>query len=133
MMTMTMMMMVMMMMMMVLQVSAAFLLFPQEIEIDVNSRRRRQSDSLLCSSSSSLCQALEPLLLSLDCVEAASCELVRLSEFPTLGPLFRPLVSTAFQHRSELQPQVPLRIYESVLSIQSRKDSLRYLLLVFTA
>ena len=33
----------------VLQVSAAFLLFPQEIEIDVNSRRRRQAETQLQS------------------------------------------------------------------------------------
>ena len=33
----------------VLQVSAAFLLFPQEIEIDVNSRRRRQAETQLLS------------------------------------------------------------------------------------
>ena len=46
-----------------LQVSAAFLLFPQEIEIDVNSRKRRQAD--ICDgSSSSLCRVLQSILLS---------------------------------------------------------------------
>ena len=47
-----------------MQVSAAFLLFPQEIEIDVNSRRRRQTDSCDSSSSPQLCRVLQSVLLS---------------------------------------------------------------------
>ena len=45
----------------IIVVSAAFLLFPQEIEIDVNSRRKRELDP--CQGSH-LCKVLQSVLLS---------------------------------------------------------------------
>ena len=70
-----------------LQVSAAFLLFPETIEIDPNSRRRRSVEAVedntltpglltsgLCSPASSrLCALLERVLLSIVSNNTAHC------------------------------------------------------------
>ena len=91
------------------QVSAAFLLFPQEIEIDVNSRRRRDTEPLLAPAvlqsvlrsivSTTYLQSSANDLHPQDCVQVASCELARASEFPTLGAIVRPLVSHQLYER----------------------------------
>ena len=92
-----------------MQVSAAFLLFPQEIEIDVNSRRRRDTEPLLAPAvlqsvlrsivSTTYLQSSANDLHPQDCVQVASCELARASEFPTLGAIVRPLVSHQLYER----------------------------------
>ena len=102
-----------------MKVSAAFLLFPETIEIDVDSRKKRSvEDSFLTpgicgGSSSKICRVLEKILLSIvrailfsttqsiafnivqDCYEVARCEVAQLSEspeFPTMASMLKPFV-----------------------------------------
>jgi len=99
----------------IIAVSAAFLLFPETIEIDVNSRKRRFVDddqdrmnflsfpSGFCGKSSSkLCYLLEKILASIDCVEAARCEVAHLSEsseYPVMSGLIKPFVPQSIADR----------------------------------
>ena len=105
-----------------MKVSAAFLLFPETIEIDVDSRKKRSvEDSFLTQgmcggSSSKICRVLEKILLSIvrpilftplqsiainiahaqDCYETARCEVAKLSqspEFPTMAAMLEPFVT----------------------------------------
>ena len=103
-----------------MKVSAAFLLFPETIEIDVDSRKKRSvEDSFLTpgmcgGSSSKICRVLEKILLSIvrailftplqsiafniaqDCYEVARCEVAKLSqspEFPTMAAMLQPFVT----------------------------------------
>jgi len=85
----------------IITVSAAFLLFPETIEIDVDSRKKRSlEDNFLTpgmcgGSSSKICRVLEKILLSIDCYEVARCEVAQLSEspeFPTMASMLKPFV-----------------------------------------
>ena len=109
--------------------SAGFLLFPETIEIEVDSRRKRSTeDNMLglapgmCGGSSAkICRTLEKILLSIvrvharddsqcsmldipqECVEVARCEVAQLSqspEFPTMAALMRPFIPRATADRS---------------------------------
>jgi len=86
----------------IIVVSAAFLLFPETIEIDVDSRKKRSvEDSFLTpgmcgGSSSKICRVLEKILLSIDCYEVARCEVAQLSqspEYPTMASMLQPFVT----------------------------------------
>merc|ERR1712062_98796 len=97
-------------------VAAAFLLFPAEVEVEVNSlqtgnRRKRSAqgsrtgsiDSTFCSqSSSTLCKVLNVFLSSEGCLEAASCEVAALiadEQYPLLSKVVRPFASSAYYKR----------------------------------
>lgn len=56
----------------------------------------------LCSSDSTLCKILNTLLLSTDCLEAASCEvssLTRSPQFPVMAQIVKPFVSSHYYDR----------------------------------
>jgi len=90
-------------------VSAAFLLFPETIEIDHNSRKKRSieeedpvQNSLLsfpsgfCDrSTSKICRLLQQVLHSIECVERARCEVSQFSDsdqYPIMGSMVRPFI-----------------------------------------
>jgi len=87
----------------IILVSAAFLLFPQTIEIDPNSRRKRSIEENMISfpagfcdnSSSQMCILFEKVLKSIDCVEVARCEVTQLAQsrqYPTIAGIIKPFV-----------------------------------------
>jgi len=89
-------------------VAAAFLLFPQTVEIDTNSRKKRSFESLsspygVCDGSSSkVCRILESIVLSMDCLEVASCEVATLAqshEFPMIADIVKPFISHNYYDR----------------------------------
>merc|ERR1712203_656035 len=111
----------------IVAVSAAFFLFPSEVEVEVNStmrdsddegrfswfgfRKRRSVDSQhgsnlgarFCSNSSStLCKLLSTVLISTECLEAASCEVSKLGhsgEFPVMSKIVEPFLSSRYYDR----------------------------------
>jgi len=115
----------------IVAVSAAFFLFPSEVEVEVNStrnssvrdsddegrfswfglRKRRSVDSQLggnlgarfCSNSSStLCKLLSTVLISRECLEAASCEVSKLGhsgDFPVMSRIVKPFLSSRYYDR----------------------------------
>jgi len=87
-------------------VAAAFLLFPQTIEIDTNARKKRSFEPSpygVCDhSSSSVCRILESIVLSMDCLEVVSCEVAALAEskeFPMIGDIVKPFLSNKYYDR----------------------------------
>jgi len=90
-------------------VAAAFLLFPQTVEIDTNSRKKRSFEESLTSpygvcdnSSSTVCRILESIVLSMDCLEVASCEVAALAnsnEFPMIADIVKPFLSNKYYAR----------------------------------
>jgi len=115
----------------IVAVSAAFFLFPSEVEVEVNStrngsvrdsddegrfswfglRKRRSVDSQIggnlgarfCSNSSStLCKLLSTVLISTECLEAASCEVSKLGhsgDFPVMSKIVEPFLSSRYYDR----------------------------------
>jgi len=111
----------------IVAVSAAFFLFPSEVEVEVNStlrdydgdddddswffRKRRSVDSQVggnlgarfCSNSSStLCKLLSTVLISSECLEAASCEVSKLGhsgDFPVMSKIVQPFLSSRYYDR----------------------------------
>jgi len=90
-------------------VAAAFLLFPQEIEIETNSRKKRSYLESLSSpygvcenSSSTVCRILESVVLSMDCLEVASCEVASLAhskEYPMIADIVKPFIANQYYDR----------------------------------
>jgi len=90
-------------------VAAAFLLFPQTVEIDTNSRKKRSYIESLTSpygvcdnSSSTVCRMLESIVLSMDCLEVASCEVASLAnsaEYPMIADIVKPFLSNKYYDR----------------------------------
>lgn len=91
-------------------VSAAFFLFPSVVEVDVNSPVNRSIRSIqdnfnfgpCANSSSALCHIVNTLMVSVDCQEAASCEvasIVRSNRFPVMSRILEPFVSDRYYDR----------------------------------
>jgi len=89
-------------------VAAAFLLFPQTVEIDTQSRKKRSLESIsspygVCdNSSSTVCRILESIVLSMDCLEVASCEVATLAEskeFPMIADIVKPFITNSYYGR----------------------------------
>jgi len=89
-------------------VAAAFLLFPQTVEIDTNARKKRSFESIsspygVCeNSSSTVCRILESIVLSMDCLEVASCEVATLAEsdeFPMIADIVKPFITNNYYGR----------------------------------
>jgi len=97
-------------------VSAAFFLFPSEVEVEVNGTGRRRRRAIagglapgpgpahrLCGDSDSiLCRVLDTVLVSSECVEAASCEvaaLARSPNFPVMNRIVAPFLSSKYYDR----------------------------------
>merc|ERR1719435_394505 len=90
-------------------VVAAFLLFPQTIEIETNSRKKRSYEESFSSpygvcdnSSSTVCRILESMVLSMDCLEVASCEVASLAnsdDYPMIADIVKPFLANKYYDR----------------------------------
>jgi len=97
-------------------VSAVFFLFPQTVQVDVNStaggtkkRSTRSIDSfshnnleMSFNSSSTISKILDTLMVSMECQEAASCEIASLARsqtYPVLAQILEPFLSHRYYDR----------------------------------